>query len=136
MVLQRLKAKAGGSVYVFLSLARLGQIAALMDEHGGTLPASYKLVSNLKRAWERIQDATAARLSEGQAEPHQWERRTLHDVRRSYGSVMAHHVPIHELKSLMGHSSVRTTERHYLAVSDNLAVKVRSAFGQVVARAS
>ena len=49
---------------------------------------------------------------------------------------MAHHVPIHELKSLMGFSSVRTTERHYLAVSDNLAVKVRSPFGEVVARAS
>ena len=41
---------------------------------------------------------------------------------------MAHHVPIHELKSLQGHSSVRTTERHYLAVSDDLAVKVRNAF--------
>ena len=127
-VLQRLKAKAGGSVYVFLTLERLRQIAAHMDQHGGKLPASYKLVNNLKRTWERIQDAAAARLSEAGVEPYRWDQRTIHDLRRSYGSVMAHHVPMHELKSLMGHSSLHTTERHYLAVSDDLAVKVRDAF--------
>ena len=71
-VLQRLKARVGGSVYVFLTLERLRKIAAHMDQHGGTLPASYKLVNNLKRAWERIQDAAAARLSEGQSEPYRF----------------------------------------------------------------
>lgn len=135
-VLQRLKAKAGGSVYVFLSLERLGEIADYMDQHDGKLSASYKLVNNLKRAWGRIQDAAEARLSEGKAEPYQWERRTLHDLRRSYGSVMAHYVPIHELRALMGHSNIGTTERYYLAVGDDLAEKVRGAFGQTVARAS
>ncbi|MCZ6735688.1 MAG: site-specific integrase, partial [Planctomycetota bacterium] len=136
IVLQRLKAKAGGSVYVFLSLARLGQIAALMDRHGGRLRAGYNLAQNSKRRWARIQDAAAARLSEGQAEPYRWERRTMHDLRRSYGSVMAHHVPIHELRSLLGHSNIRTTERYYLAVGDDLAARVRSAFAHAVARAS
>ncbi len=135
-VLQRLKAKAGASVYVFLSLERLEQIADYMDQHDGKLSASYKLVNNLKRAWGRIQDAAEVRLSEGRDEPYQWERRTIHDLRRSYGSVMAHHVPIHELRALLGHSNIGTTERYYLAVGDDLADKVRGAFGQAVARAS
>jgi integrase len=59
---------------------------------------------------------------------YQWEPRTIHDLRRSYGTLMARHVPIHELKSLMGHSSIRTTERHYLAVGDDLGERVRAAF--------
>ena len=126
--MQRLKAKAGGSVYVFLSLERLGQIADYMDQHDGKLSASYKLVNNLKRAWGGIQDAAAARLSAGQAEPYEWEHRTLHDMRSSYGTLMAHHVPIHELRALLGHSNIGTTERYYLAVSDDLGRKVQAAF--------
>jgi hypothetical protein len=41
---------------------------------------------------------------------------------------MASHIPIHELKALLGPSSIRTTERHYLAVGDDVADRVRSAF--------
>lgn len=38
-----------------------------MDAHDGKLklPGSYELVNNVTRAWEHIQDAAAAHLSEG-----------------------------------------------------------------------
>ena len=35
---------------------------------------------------------------------------------------------MHELKALMGHSSIRTTEAYYLAVGD-VSEKVQAAFG-------
>ena len=135
-VLRRLKAKAGESVYVFLSLDRLRNIAAQMDQYDGKLPVNYKLVNNLKRTWEAIHADAAARLSQGREKRYQWEPRTLHDLRRSYGTVMAYHVPMHELKSLLGHSTLRTTERYYLAVSDDLANKVQAAFAPAIGAAS
>lgn len=50
------------------------------------------------------------------------------DLRRAFGSLVASHVPFRELKALMGHSSIRTTERYYLAVGDDVADRVRPAF--------
>ena len=126
--LQRLKAKSGGSVYAFLSLDRLADVGAFMDAHEGKLLGSYKLANNLTRAWERIQDAAAARLSEGRDEPYEWERRTLHDLRRTFGTMAARLIPAHELRALMGHASILTTQRFYLAVGDDMADRVRSAF--------
>jgi integrase len=117
------------SAYVFLSLDRLAQIREHMAANVGKLPPSYKLVNNLKRRWDRIQAAAAARLSKGMEEPYEWESRTIHDLRRTYGTMLARHVPLHELKQLMGHSSIRTTERFYLAVGDDLGQKVETVFG-------
>ena len=55
-----------------------------MDAHVGKLklPGSYKLVNNITRAWERIQDI-AAHLYEGRDESYKWERapRTIYGVR-------------------------------------------------------
>ena len=48
---------------------------------------------------------------------------------------MARHVPMHDLKALMGHSTIRTTEMFYLAAGD-VSEKVRAAFGNGVAKAS
>ena len=126
--LQRLKAKSGGSVYAFLSLDRLAEIGAFMDAHEGKLPGSYKLVNNVTRTWQGIQDAAAAHLSQGQDESYEWERRTLHDLRRTFGTLAARLVPAHELQALMGHASILTTQRFYLAVGDDMADRVRSAF--------
>ena len=61
-------------------------------------------------------------------EDHRWMHRTFHDLRRSYGTVMAHLVPTHELRKLMGHSSITTTMRFYLGVSGIGADKIEEAF--------
>ena len=126
--LQRLKAKSGGSVYAFLGLDRLAEIGAFMDAHEGKLPGSYKLVNNVTRTWQGIQDAATARLSEGRDQPYEWERRTLHDLRRTFGTMAAHHIPAHELRVLMGHANLSTTQRFYLAIGDDVADRLRSAF--------
>lgn len=130
-VLRRMQARSGGSVYPFLSLERLAQIGKYRagEKHN----ASYKLVNNLGRSWDAIQDNAAAHLSEGRSDPYTWERRSFKTLRKSYGTVMSHHVPTHELKALMGHSSIRTTERYYLAPSDDLSAKVASAFADPLA---
>ena len=107
--------KLAASVYVFLSLDRLAVIRDTMAAHGGKLLASFKLVNNLSRQFADIQ-ATASC------------RGTIHDFRRTYGTVMAKRVPMHDLKRLMGHSNFTTTEAFYLAASDDLSEKVRAAF--------
>ncbi|MEE9129390.1 MAG: hypothetical protein V3T84_05180 [Phycisphaerales bacterium] len=40
----------------------------------------------------------------------------------------AHHVPVHELRVLMGHANLATTQRFHLAIGDDVADRVRSAF--------
>ena len=117
-VLQRWKLQTGGSAYVFLSLDRLAQIRAYLTTHDGKLPASYKLVNNLHRQFSLLQ-ATAGCSG------------TTHDFRRTYGTLMAKLVPLHDLKRLMGHSNFQTTEAFYLGVSDDLDAKVADAFAAV-----
>lgn len=127
-VLQRLKAKSGKSRYVFLSLDRLTEIGAFMVSNKGKLPGSYKLVNNITRSWAIIQDAAEARLTKAQDKPYEWEHRTIHDMRRTFGSIAAQYVPAHELQQLMGHANLTTTQRFYLAVGEDMAERVRSAF--------
>ncbi len=127
--LQRLKAKSGGSLYVFLSLQRLSEIGAyLAKRSNGKLQANYKLIYRFSEKWADIKDAAKDALSEKCGKPYHWEHRTLHDLRKSYGCLMAQRIPIHELKGLLGHSSIRTTERHYLTVSEDVADRVRAVF--------
>ena len=127
-VLQRLKAKSGGSVYAFLSLDRLTEIGAFMASNDDKLPGSYKLVNNLTRAWASIQDDAQQKLSKAQGEHYAWDHRTIHDMRRTFGSMAAQYVPAHELQKLLGHANITTTQRFYLAVGDDMAERVRSAF--------
>ena len=89
-----------------------------MAANGGKLLASFKLVNNLSRHFADIQAAAGC-------------RGTIHDFRRSYGTVMAMRVPMHDLKRLMGHSNFATTEAFYLGDSDGLDVKVADAFAAV-----
>jgi len=58
-------------------------------------------------------------------------RGTIHDFRRSYGTVMAKRVPMHDLKRLMGHSNFATTEAFYLGESEGIAAKVADGFAAV-----
>lgn len=132
-VLGRLKVKADESPYVFLSLDRLARIRQYVDEHG-RLSAAYTPRNNLRRTFTAIQVAAADRLSEGLDKPWAWETRTIHDLRRSYGTLMAERrLPIHQVRRLLGHSSIRTTEGYYLALGTDLSDEVRQAFAPMAA---
>ena len=58
----------------------------------------------------------------------EWRIGNLHDFRKSFGTLMAHHVSMAELMKLMGHASITTTADFYVDVSDDLAEKVQAAF--------
>lgn len=116
------------SAYAFLSLDRLTEIGRIIEAKGA-FPPGHKLVTNLMREWVRIQDAARDRLSEGADEPYEWQHRTIHDLRRTYGTAMARYIALHELKALLGHSSIKTTDRYYLAVGDDLGKRIETAFG-------
>ncbi len=75
-------------------------------------------LNNLRRDFLAIQ--AAAQLK---------RQGTIHDLRKSFGTHMANHVPLHELRRLMGHASITTTADYYLDVGDDVAAKVRAAFG-------
>lgn len=127
-VLRRMQARSGGSVYVFVSLKRLDEISRWTTRN-----KVYKMIPNVYREWKPIQDDAAAHLSEVKGEPWKWDYRGIHAFRRSYGTRMAYHVPLHELRKLMGHSSINTTANYYLAPSDDLSAKVASAFSSMAA---
>ncbi len=128
--LLRLKAQSGGSPYVFLPLERLKQIGEHLAASGGRLDCNYALVPHLHTYFHRLHAAAAVLAAKRCPDAATWERRTIHDLRRSYGTVMAQHVPMHDLKALMGHSTIRTTEMYYLAAGD-VSEKVRAAFGAI-----
>lgn len=73
----------------------------------------------LKRVWAPA--VAAAKLSDPQPTPH--------DCRHSYGSWLAENgVPPHEIRDLMGHSSLRATER-YVHASEKRMQRAREALG-------
>lgn len=90
--------------------------ALLFTERDGR-PLDY---SNwLKRVWNR------ALVDAGLADPQP----TPHDCRHSYGSWLAEQgVPPHEIRDLMGHSSLRAVER-YVHASDVRMERARHALG-------
>jgi integrase len=110
------------SAYVFLSLDRLREVQRYMDAHGGRLSPHYALVNNMKRAWDGIIATAMRRLGST------FRASTIHDLRRTFGSMMAQRVAIHDLKVLMGHSSIATTQTYYLDPSDDLGDRVRGVF--------
>ncbi len=121
LLLDRMKAKSGGSEYVFLDLDRLAVIRDRMAVK--PLSPSYVVVSNLIPRFKRIQ--MAAGIKEPLA--------TIHDLRATYGTHTARAVPMHVLKELMGHSSISTTADYYLTVRDADADDVRSALDGLLA---
>jgi integrase len=73
----------------------------------------------LKRVWAPA--VAAAKLADPQPTPH--------DCRHSYGSWLAEQgVPPHEIRDLMGHSSLRATER-YVHASEKRMQRARDALG-------
>lgn len=131
-LLKRLHVKSGGSIYpFFLSRKRLVMLDARFDTTKETL--TFRLINNTLRELKRIQ--TSARKlrakRRGQAlKDVAWRTGPIPDLRKSYGSHMAKHVSMPELKKLMGHTSITTTSEFdfYGDGSVNVADKVKMAF--------
>lgn len=117
--LRRLQAKSGGSLYVFLGLKRLRALGDRLD--AGTLPDDFEPVNNTLTDFQRIQRRAFRRLRGHHSIG------TIHDLRRTYGTTMAHRgVPMVVLKKLLGHSSMRTTEVYYLDHDSGWDDQIRS----------
>ena len=128
-LLRRLKAKAGASPYVFITLDRLAVIRQRLDS--GRLEANYKTIGNINYAFSVIQRQASDRLSrQAGGTKIEWPRRSIKHLRSTYASRVSEHVSAFQLKDLLGHSSVTTTQRHYVAAGDDLGRKVAAAFGQ------
>ena len=119
-MLGRRRMTSAGSPYVFLTLSRLLGLKATRDITQ-EIPAA-ALVNNLRRRFLQIQQAAANALG------GPWTTGTMHDLRKSFATRMARHVPMHELQRLLGHESITTTARYYTEASENVVEAVRLAF--------
>ncbi len=122
-VLERLRIKAGGSLYVFLPLDRLAALSFQIVNR--RLRPTVNLVNNMNRQFDLIQESAHRLMA---IADKTWQRGTIHDLRKTYGTMMARHVPMHELKELLGHASITTTADFYLGIGDDVADRVRAAF--------
>ncbi len=81
----------------------------------------------MNRQFDLIQAGAHKTLAERQDDVT-WQRGTIHDLRKTYGTLMARHVPMHELRHLMGHANIGTTADFYLGVGADVADRVGAAF--------
>ncbi len=125
--LRPLKVKAGASPYVFIDLGRLRAIASHLKADG-TLDPNYPVIPNLNLHFGVIQGQAKDRLTH-QGQKVDWPARSLKHLRSTYASRISEHVSPFQLKNLLGHSSVTTSERHYVAAAGDLGRKVQAAFG-------
>jgi len=116
-MLQRFQLKSGGSKYVFLSLERLKAISARLES--GAWNFKSEPINNLVRQFKLIQSHAHQWLAARRGielDKLEWESGCPHDLRRTYGTHMSRSVPIHVLCKWLGHASMLTTQRYYLAV--------------------
>lgn len=104
-----------GSPYLFLTLDRLRVIQATMAA-GKWRPHS-TLVNNLLRNWQAVQRKALGKAA---------VLGSIHDMRKTYGTLTAQAVPMHVLKDLMGHSTINTTATFYAKVQASDADRVRA----------
>lgn len=125
--LQRLRLKSGGSPYVFIGLRRLAQIQRHLTD--GKLPLKFDLVPNMLRDFRRIQAKAEAAMNATcpAGQPVRWKVGSIHDLRRSYCTIMAYHVPLHVLKQWAGHSDIKTTSDFYLGMASGQDDQARRA---------
>ncbi|MCZ6710271.1 MAG: tyrosine-type recombinase/integrase, partial [Gammaproteobacteria bacterium] len=128
-LLQRLKLKSGGSIYPFLSLDRLAVLAATRDTTQEINAA--KLSNNVLRTFKLIQVQARAILAKQRGvgiDKVPWIVGCVHDMRKSFASLAAHHISMPELQKILGHSSIVTTSEFYVDVSDDLGDRLKVAF--------
>ena len=86
------------------------------------------LVNNLRRDFLGIQSRAQAALAERRGEAVDWTISTMHDLRKSYATLVARRIPMHELQRLLGHSSITVTAEYYTEASNDVTEAVRLAF--------
>jgi integrase len=57
-----------------------------------------------------------------------WPIGCIHDLRRTYCTLMADAVPMYVLRLWAGHSDIATTANFYLGLNDGMADRARKAF--------
>jgi len=58
---------------------------------------------------------------------------SMHDLRKSYCTNLAEHVPMDVVQELAGHSDIRTTRQYYVKVRSELVDKARETVALLVA---
>jgi integrase len=122
------KQNSDGSKYVFIPLPKL---ARLRDKLQRNPEAEIDPFISVHQGFRAIQQTAIRLIAENrqlELSEVDWPLGTLHDLRKTYGSHVASHVPMHELRALMGHSTIVTTADYYLAPSESLARRVADAF--------
>ena len=61
---------------------------------------------------------------------------TFHDLRKSFCTNLAGHVPLHVVQELAGHADIRTTRKHYLQVRAEQVDAARRALDEVMSDVS
>ena len=126
--LLRLKVRSG-SPYVFIDRSRLDNL--LTKQTAGQMPQPAHWINNLPRDFTVLQGQARALLAKRRkiaVEKVEWERGTIHHLRVTFGTHMAQHVSMNDLRRLMGHASITTTADFYVRVSEDLAARVAAAF--------
>jgi len=118
---RELRDQSDASPYLFLTIQRLRRINRKAT--AGTLRPRFEICNNVLRGFSVIQKQAAHLLNDDA-----WQTGTVHDLRRTFGTHAANRVPMHVLRSLMGHADISTTANFYLAVGDEHADSIRNMF--------
>lgn len=125
--LQRYKAKAGKSAYLFVGLDRLEALDRKLK--AGTLRGNYELCNNVLRDFKVIQRDARKLLAKRRGvavDKVPWRVGCIHDLRDTYLTSVKR-LPIDVLKRIAGHSDLATTLKYYTSGTDRDADDVRAA---------
>lgn len=128
-LLERLKLKGGGSLYVFLGLDRLIQLDIKIQ--AGTLRPKYEAMNNLRKQFHTIQKDARQLLAQRRGvnlDKVDWPLGRIHDLRSTFGTEAALDVPdVLTLCEWMGHADPKTTARYYHKTKGSTADAARQA---------
>ena len=131
-MLKRFQLQSGGSVYVFLSLARLRTLdARLRADRWGP---KAKLVNNLGMDFEAIQVRARRRIAtlrQCELDRVPWTIGTLHDLRRTWATEIAPHVDLLTLCRWGGWADAKTVQQFYHEVKSETADRARQAMADL-----
>ena len=91
--------------------------------------ANYLIIRRVSRDLTVIQRQARGRHSkQAGGKRIEWAPRSLKHLRSTFASRVSEHVSPFQLKDLLGHSSVTTSEKHYVAADSDLSRKLQAAF--------
>ena len=116
-LLRQLKARAGSDhLYAFIGADRLQTIRVAQD--AGKWREAQAVLNDVARGFRRIVKVagkTVPSLIDGDKKPTV----SLHDLRRTCLTIWSRGVSIQDVMRLAGHSSVTTTQKYYLATTED-----------------